>query len=101
MSQPTPVTTSTMTTVSWSICKSKPARKLPAVIQVKNSLWKSACPEWKNSRTASTAQRKESPVEVMAVAVTYLFGHFAPNSPLTAEPRSGNSGTIHKDSSIG
>src|SRR5207237_10157815 len=96
-----PSTASTMTSMSWSTSKSKPAPKLPSVIQVKNSWWKSAGPEWKNSRTASTAQRKESPVEVLAVAVTYLFGHFAPNSPLTAEPRSGNSGTIHKDSSIG
>src|SRR5437016_12632036 len=82
MSQPTPVTTSIITTVSRSACKSKPARKLPEAIQVKNSLRESACPDSKNSRTASSAQRNERPVELMAVRVTYLFGHFAPKIPL-------------------
>ena len=101
MSQPTPVTTSTMTTVSWSICKSKPARKFPAVIQAKNSLRKRTCPESKNSRTASSAHRNDRPVEPIAAMLTILFGHFAPKSPLIAEPSSGSSGMIHKYSRIG
>src|SRR5437773_1228958 len=66
MSQPTPVTTSIITTVSRSACKSKPARKLPEAIQVKNSLRESACTDSKNSRTASSAQRNERPAERMA-----------------------------------
>ena len=65
---------------SWSICRSKPARKLPATIQVKNSLWKvDSGRESKNSRTASSAARNDNPVEPSATRVDDLVG------PLRAE----------------
>src|SRR6266849_6720630 len=64
-------------------------------------LVKRTCPDSKNSRTASSAPRNDSPVDPIATPVTILFGHFAPSSPFTAEPSSGSSGTIHKYSSIG
>src|SRR5713226_7921433 len=94
MSQPTPVTTRSMTTVRWSICRSKPARKSPATIQVKycwtQGIFSGA--RCVNSRTASSAARKERPVEPTATALTILFGHLLPNRPLMAEPRSGSAG---------
>src|SRR5690348_17679543 len=64
MRKPTPVTTISITTVSWSICRSKPARKLPAAIHVKYFCTQGicSCGNCRNSRTASTAKRNESPV---------------------------------------
>src|SRR5689334_13310444 len=89
MSEPTPVTTISMTAVRRSTVKSQPTRRPPATIQSKSCSVIGTSP---SDNTALSAQTKESSTLPIAIALIAAFEKRRPKIPLIRKPANGRAG---------
>ena len=96
MSEPTPVTTTSITADSWSSCRVAGTCRVPTGIQSQyvNTTGAPKCAA-ASARTTSTATTNAAATEPTPIAVTrgLAFGHASARAPFKTKPASGSTGT--------